>query len=239
MIGANFRQCAGFVVWRGIGEGSAGDPGHAVHGDLPAGAVRQETIGQAGRMRGHRQLLDDGAGLRKFERLDQVEVLGEVGRGGHLPRDVAADNQVAWQAAIQRRLFIVRGEGHRRMRRPVAGHAGDAERVAGVGFRGLPIREVHLPLGDFHRGRHGRHGQGRQRHHRGDRRAVLDLRVRQRAGVLNGAAVGTQFGAGLEHIVDAEQRPHAGGEMRVEMAVEDGIARRQILIAAAGIDQLQ
>ena len=40
-------------------------------------------------------------------------------------------------------------------------------------------------------------------------------------------------GAGLEHVVDAPQLPHALGEVRVEVAVEDGVAGALVPVARA------
>ncbi|CAM3226822.1 hypothetical protein PAAM106076_12335 [Paracoccus aminovorans] len=52
-----------------------------------------------------------------------------------------------------------------------------------------------------------------------DRQPGLGLAVRQLAGAV------------LEHVVHPPQRPHALGEMRVEVAVEDGVANRAVAVA--------
>ena len=106
---------------------------------------------------------------------------------------------------VPRQTAVVR-EIERSLRRAASRLAGDEERVAG------PLRR-----------RGGRHGLARHRHDGRDRDAfprpfrLAGPRVRA-ADVL---AVREPPGAVLRRVVHAPERPHALGEMRVEVAVEE------------------
>src|SRR5215213_1466891 len=88
----------------------------------------------------------------------------------------------------------------------------------------------------YSRSRHRRHRQGRQRHEGRCRSAGSDLAIRQRARTCDRNAVGIQHGSRLKHIVRAPQLPHPFREVRIEVAVENGIANYLISIASAAVN---
>src|SRR5690606_17904624 len=115
-----------------------------------------------------------------------------------------------------------------------------------VGHQGFAVLGHHA-----HLARHGRHGLARQRDDGGNWRAGDDLAIRQGTGAgcrqaaaqLEGLLVEAVFalfrygqaGAFLEHVMDAPHAPHALGEVRVEVAVVDGIARGAVAVAGAAV----
>ncbi|MND98394.1 hypothetical protein D3C80_907430 [compost metagenome] len=101
---------------------------------------------------------------------------------------------------------------------------------------------------------HRRHGFARQRHDGRDRRTGNDFAIRQCPGASSrlAAAQGKrgavetilalpahfQPGAFFEHIVHPPHGPHALGEVRVEVAVVDGIARHAVAVARTTVGNL-
>jgi hypothetical protein len=148
----------------------------------------------------HRRLLDgravfgDGAGVRLFERLVEVEarlVLVELWQVFLVVDGYAVRDNVAGQAAV------VDGV-ERRVGRAVAGDAGDEERVAGV----AGARHLRLPVldGDLCL-RRGRHRQRRDGDDARDGRARHNLAVGQRARPRRGSPVAVERRALLKHVV--------------------------------------
>ena len=94
-----------------------------------------------------------------------------------------------------------------------------------------------------------RHRQRRQRHNRRRRCSGGHFTVRQgaRSGdclsayvfAVDDGSVRIHEGPGFKNIVRAPHRPHAGGKVRIEVAVEDRIADHLVAIATAVVNHLQ
>ncbi|MPM85025.1 hypothetical protein SDC9_132102 [bioreactor metagenome] len=193
-----------------------------------------------------RQRLERGGELARHLRADELRGLAALGQrgieylaiacgAGLLTRqhgDFAARDHVARQAAVHhlrcvRRLRIVGVAGvvhihvQHGLGRAVSGLARYVERIAAKAGTGHG-RQRHAGQrhegGVFDAGGHFRIGQA----------AALRVVLRaRRAGGVELAAMQTV----LEHIVHAPQLPHALREMRVEVAVKNGITHGQIAIA--------
>ncbi len=126
--------------------------------------------------------------------------------------------------------------------RPLTGVVGmfapqlvDFRLVPGFHFDAAALRLQTHPRGV---GRHGERGHG---HEGRNRRAGLDLAVRVGSVpsfLCVGNALFVELGPGLEHVVDAPERPHPFGEVRIKVAVEDRVAHRVVQVAAAAVDDL-
>ncbi len=128
--------------------------------------------------------------------------------------------------------------------RTVTGISSNPERVSGIAVRlaiSIIIRfgDLHLAAGEtghlFNRrsARHWSHGIIRHRNNSGDRRAVGDFTVRQCTRARSRATIGTYQGSRFEDIVDPPQAPHPLGKVRIEMAMENGVSRRLVAVAAS------
>ena len=147
----------------------------------------------------------------------------------------AANHDVARQPAVDHvgsnglhargRVIARGGDVHvqRRLRRPMAGLARNVERVAGKRGRG---QRRQRGARDGHDG--GRLGATR---HLGVGQAA-PARVVGRAGRLVGPEQALVV-AVLEHVMHAPQLPHALRKVRVEVAVKDRVARREVAVARA------
>ena len=188
----------------------------------------------------------------------EIVLLGEIRACLLLVERRAAEHDVPGQAAVERLARSVRhGEVERRLRRPPTGDARDEERIARVlaGFlSGRPAR----------RGSPGR-GAAASRGHL-DLPSATSLPGRDREPSAESASAPGPGSAslpsispsgkaahpgpggrpsrriklcsGLEDVVDPPQGPEPRREMRVEVAMEDRVARSQVPVAAA-IDHLQ
>ena len=137
--------------------------------------------------------------------------LGAVGAGRALAAEVMARQAAVDDLAVGADVHVQRG-----LRRPVAGLAGDIEGVARELGRG-----------------HGRQGRTGQRHQRGVDDAAGHFGIRQGAAEGMGAGVEDTGRAVLKHVVHAPELPHALREVRVQVAMEDAVARGQVAVAGA------
>ena len=67
----------------------------------------------------------------------------------------------------------------------------------------------------------------------------LDFAVRIGAGTGSRPPVGVQLRSWLKHVVRAPQTPHTLGKMRIEVAMEDGIAHYLVAIATTVVGHFQ
>ena len=122
---------------------------------------------------------------------------------------------------------------------------GLAGRTAGGGA--IAVNGHHGHASGGHRGQ----ALAGQRHDGGDGGAHRDFTVGQRARAGGGGAVlereryaveavagDRQLGAGLERVMDAPHVPHALREVRVEVAVIDGVASRLVAVAGSAVGDL-
>ncbi len=149
-----------------------------------------------------------------------------------------------------------------RVRRAVAGQAGDKEGIAGILERGdgpflghvgdvvavgVNLAGVHQPVAvevvGHHAGfgvRHGGHGIGGHGHQGRDGRASDDLAIGQspRPGYRRAVDGLVQHCPPFKGVVGAPHFPHALGKVGVKVAVEDGISDSFVAVARAAISDL-
>ena len=200
-----------------VGKRRAGRRGLAV--DLEGGGRTGSRLGGVApglAVEGHRGALQRRAGFGQQQHVGGHQLGRQVGRGhaGTQHAGAARDDVTADAGGAQRALG---GQVQRRLRRAVACGPSDKE-------------------GEARRGRRAVGGHGRQRHpadrqDAGAEGAAIGS-TGQRVGAAAEFAVGQHAGAVLEHVMRAPQAPHALGEVRVHVAMEDRVAHRQVAVAA-------
>src|SRR6476646_59212 len=144
--------------------------------------------------------------------------------------ECATDNYVTRQTTVEFRE-------ERRLRRTVSGHCGNKKRVSRIdGYR---VRQNYLTVSNLRGPRHRCHWDSRHRNQSYDWRTNFDFAVRIGTRTGSRPPIDVQLRSRFKDIVRAPQTPHALGKMRIEVAMEDGIAHNLIAIATTVVGHFQ